>query len=133
MDGYYTHIQSTGLYEIESADRMYIRMDRIDDDMGVESMTIGELINDLREYAKDSPKGFDTEVRSYVGMSKQAALDRITECESDEYVFDDFLPISYIHETNGFVYIRATDIPEVEPQKGAIRNETDYQHIQRTI
>ena len=74
-------------------------------------MTIAELIKDLTEYAKDSEKGFDTEVR------KQAAEQRLKECESDEYIFDDFLPISYIHETDGFVYIRATDIPEVEPQE----------------
>lgn len=80
-------------------------------------MTIAELIKDLTEYAEDSEKGFDTEVRSYVGMSRQAAKERLKECEYDEYVFDDFLPISYIHETNGFVYIRATDIPEVEPQE----------------
>jgi hypothetical protein len=80
-------------------------------------MTIAELIKDLAEYAKDSEKGLDTEVRSYVGMSKQAAEQRLIECASDEYVFDDFLLISYIHETNGFVYIRATDIPEVEPQE----------------
>lgn len=77
-------------------------------------MTIKGLINELEEYAKDSPKGFDTEVRSYVGMSRQVAEERLKECESDEYVFDDFLPISYIHEVDGFVYIRATDIPEVE-------------------
>ena len=80
-------------------------------------MTIAELIKDLTEYAKDSEKGFDTEVRSYVGMSRQAAEQRLQECESDEYVFDDFLPISYIHETSGFVYIRATDISEVKPQE----------------
>lgn len=36
-------------------------------------MTIAELIKDLTEYAGDSEKGFDTEVRSYVGMSRQAA------------------------------------------------------------
>lgn len=77
-------------------------------------MTIQQLISELEEYAKDSPKGFDTEVRSYVGMSRQATEERLKECESDEYVFDDFLPISYIHETDGFVYIRATDIPEGE-------------------
>ena len=80
-------------------------------------MTIAELIKDLTEYAKDNEKGFDAEVRSYVGMSRQAAEQRLQECELDEYVFDDFLPISYIHETNGFVYIRATDIPEIEPQE----------------
>ena len=80
-------------------------------------MTIAELIKDLTEYAEDSEKGFDTEVRSYVGMSRQAAEERLQECKSDEYVFDDFLPISFIHETNGFVYIRATDIPEIEPQE----------------
>ena len=80
-------------------------------------MTIAELIKDLTEYAEDSEKGFDTEVRSYVGMSKQAAEQRLKECASDEYIFDDFLPISYIHETDGFVYIRATDIPEAEPQE----------------
>ena len=80
-------------------------------------MTIAELIKDLTEYA-EGEKGFDTEVRSYVGMSRQAAEERLKECEDDEYVFDDFLPISYIHETNGFVYIRATDIPEVEQQEG---------------
>ena len=80
-------------------------------------MTIAELIKDLTKYAKDSEKGFDTEVRSYVGMSRQAAEQRLQECEADEYVFDDFLPISYIHEMDGFVYIRATDIPEVEPQE----------------
>lgn len=80
-------------------------------------MTIAELIKDLTEYAKDNEKGFDTEVRSYVGMSRQAAEQRLQECESDEYVFDDFLPISYIHEMDGFVYIRATDIPEVEQQE----------------
>ena len=77
-------------------------------------MTIQNLIDELKEYAKDSEKGFDTEVRSYVGMSKKAAEQRLKECASDEYVFDDFLPISYIHETDGFVYIRATDIPEVK-------------------
>ena len=80
-------------------------------------MTIAELIKDLTEYAGDSEKGFDTEVRSYVGMSSTAAEQRLKECASDEYVFDDFLPISYVHETDGFVYIRATDIPEVEPQE----------------
>ncbi len=80
-------------------------------------MTIAELIKDLTEYAEDSEKGFDTEVRSYVGMSKQAAEQRLKECASDEYIFDDFLSISYIHETDGFVYIRATDIPEAEPQE----------------
>jgi hypothetical protein len=80
-------------------------------------MTIAELIKNLTEYAEDSEKGFDTEVRSYVGMSKQAAEQRLKECASDEYIFDDFLPISYIHETDGFVYIRATDIPEAEPQE----------------
>lgn len=80
-------------------------------------MTIAELIKDLTEYAEDSEKGFDTEVRSYVGMSKQAAEQRLKECASDEYIFDDFLPISYIHEIDGFVYIRATDIPEAEPQE----------------
>jgi len=76
-------------------------------------MTIAELIKDLTEYAEDSEKKFDTEVRSYVGMSRQAAEKRLKEYKDDEYVFDDFLPISYIHEKNGFVYIRATDIPEV--------------------
>lgn len=75
-------------------------------------MTIQQLISELEEYAKDSPKGFGTEVRSYVGMSRKAAEERLKECESDEYVVDDFLPISYIHETDGFVFIRATDIPE---------------------
>ena len=80
-------------------------------------MTIAELIKDLTEYAEDSEKGFDTEVRSYVGMSRQAAEQRLQESENDEYIFDDFLPISYVYETNGFVYIRATDIPEVEPQE----------------
>ena len=80
-------------------------------------MTIAELIRDLTEYAEDSEKGFDTEVRSYVGMSRQAAKERLKECEYDEYVFDDFLPISYINETNEFVYIRATDISEIEPQE----------------
>ena len=80
-------------------------------------MTIAELIKDLTEYAEDSGKGFDTEVRSYVGMSRQAAEERLKECEDEEYVFDDFLPISDIHEMNGFVYIRATDIPEAEPQE----------------
>lgn len=80
-------------------------------------MTIAELIKNLTEYAEDREKGFDTEVRSYVGMSRQAAEQRLQECEDDEYIFDDFLPISYAHETNGFVYIRATDIPEVEPQE----------------
>ena len=80
-------------------------------------MTIAELIKDLTEYAEDSEKGFDTEVRSYVGMSRRAAEQRLQECEDDEYIFDDFLPISYVHETNGFVYIRATDIPEVDPQE----------------
>ena len=44
-------------------------------------MTIAELIKDLTEYAEDSEKGFDTEVRSYVGMSKQAAEQRLKECE----------------------------------------------------
>ncbi len=77
-------------------------------------MTIQNLIDELKEYAKDSEKGFDTEVRSYVGMSKKAAEQRLKECASDEYIFDDFLPISYVHETDGFVYIRATDIPEVK-------------------
>lgn len=77
-------------------------------------MTIQQLISELKEYAKDSPKGFDTEVRSYVGMSRQAAEERMKESEDDEYIFDDFLPISYIHEVDGFVYIRATDIPEQE-------------------
>ena len=77
-------------------------------------MTIQQLISELEEYAKDSPKGFDAEVRSYVGMSRQAAEERLKECEDDEYIFDDFLPISYIHEVDGFVYIRATDIPEME-------------------
>ena len=77
-------------------------------------MTIKGLINELEEYAKDSPKGFDTEVRSYVGMSRQAAEERLKECKDDEYIFDDFLHISYIHEVDGFVYIRATDIPEQE-------------------
>ena len=43
-------------------------------------MTIAELIKDLTEYAEDSEKGFDTEVRSYVGMSKQAAEQRMTSC-----------------------------------------------------
>ncbi|MDO5479059.1 MAG: hypothetical protein Q4G23_07845 [Clostridia bacterium] len=76
-------------------------------------MTITELIKDLTEYAEDREKGFDTEVRSYVVMSRQAAEKRLKEYGDDEYVVDDFLPISYIHETNGFVYIRATDIPEV--------------------
>ena len=80
-------------------------------------MTIVELIKILTEYAEDSEKGFDTEVRSYVGMSRQVAEQRLQECEDDEYIFDDFLPMSYVHETNGFVYIRATDIPEVEPQE----------------
>lgn len=80
-------------------------------------MTIAELIENLTEYAEGSEKGFDTEVRSYVGMSRQAAKERLKECETDEYVFDDFLSISYIHEIDGFVYIRATDIPEVEPQE----------------
>lgn len=80
-------------------------------------MTIAELIKDLTEYAEDSEKGFDTEVRSYVGMSRQAAEQRLQECESDEYVFDDFLPISYIHEMDGFVYIRAMDIPIIELQE----------------
>ena len=80
-------------------------------------MTLTELIKDLTEYAEDSEKGFDTEVRSYVGMSRQAAEQRLQECEDDEYIFDDFLSISYVHETNRFVYIRATDIPEVEPQE----------------
>lgn len=75
-------------------------------------MTIQQLINELEVYAKDNPKGFDAEVRSYVGMSRQAAEERLKECESDEYVFDDFLPISYVHEIDGFVYIRAKDIPE---------------------
>ena len=77
-------------------------------------MTIQQLISELKEYAKDSPKGFDTEVRSYAGMSRQAAEERLKECKDDEYIFDDFLPISYIHEVNGFFYIRATDIPEME-------------------
>lgn len=77
-------------------------------------MTIQQLINELNEYAEDNPKGFEAEVRSYVGMSRQAAEERLKECEDDEYVFDDFLPISYIHEIDGFVYIRATDIPEQE-------------------
>lgn len=80
-------------------------------------MTIAELIENLTEYAEGSEKGFDTEVRSYVGMSRQVAKERLKECETDEYVFDDFLSISYIHEIDGFVYIRATDIPEVEPQE----------------
>lgn len=75
-------------------------------------MTIQQLINELNEYAEDNPKGFDAEVRSYVGMSRQAAEERLKECGSDEYVVDDFLPISYIHETDEFVFIRATDIPE---------------------
>lgn len=83
-------------------------------------MTIAKLIKDLTEYAEDSEKGFNTEVRSYVGMSKQAAEQRLKECESDEYVFDDFLPIDYIHEADGFVYIRATDIPEAEPQESEV-------------
>ncbi len=86
-------------------------------------MTIAELIKDLTEYAEDSEKGFDTEVRSYVGMSRQAAEQRLQECEVDEYVFDDFLPISYILKTDGFVYIRSTDIPEVDSQKSEVRNE----------
>ena len=77
-------------------------------------MTIQQLINELNEYAEDNPKGFDAEVRSYVGMSRQAAEERLKDCEYDEYVFDDFLPISYIHESDGIVYIRATDIPEKE-------------------
>ena len=77
-------------------------------------MTIQQLINELNEYAEDNPQGFDAEVLSYVGMSRQAAEERLKECEDDEYIFDDFLPISYIHEVNGFVYIRATDIPEQE-------------------
>lgn len=80
-------------------------------------MTIAELIKDLMEFGEDCEKGFDTEVRSYVGMSRQAAEGRLKECEDDEYVVDDFLPINYIHELGGFVYIRATDIPEVEPQE----------------
>ena len=86
-------------------------------------MTIAELIKDLTEYAEDSEKGFDTEVRSYVGMSKQAAEQRLKECALDEYIFDDFLPISYIHEIDGFVYIRATDITEVESQESEEKNE----------
>ena len=77
-------------------------------------MTIQQLINELNEYAEDNPKGFDAEVLSYVGMSRQAAEERLKECEDDEYIFDDLLPISYIHETDGFVFIRATDIPEQE-------------------
>ena len=85
-------------------------------------MTIAGLIKNLMEYAEYSEKGFDTEVRSYVGMSKQAAEQRLKECESDEYVFDDFLPISYIHEIDGFVYIRATDIPEAEPQESEVQS-----------
>ena len=80
-------------------------------------MTIRNLINELTEYANDHEKGFNAEVRSYVGMSRQAAEERLKECEADEYVFDDFLPISYVHEMDGFVYIRATDIPEIEPQE----------------
>ena len=77
-------------------------------------MTIQQLINELNEYAEDNPKGFDAEVLSYVGMSRQAAEERLKECEDDEYIFDDFLPISYIHEADGFVFIRVTDIPEME-------------------
>ena len=46
-------------------------------------MTIAELIKDLTEYAKDSEKGFDTEVRSYVGMSRQAAEQRLQGCITD--------------------------------------------------
>ena len=82
-----------------------------------ERMTIQNLIDELTKYANDNEKGFNAEVRSYVGMSKQAAEQRLKECASDEYVFDDFLPISYIHKMNELVYIRATDIPEVEPQE----------------
>jgi len=77
-------------------------------------MTIQQLINELNEYAEYNPKGFDAEVLSYVGMSRQAAEERLKECEDDEYIFDDFLPISYIHEADGFVFIRVTDIPEME-------------------
>ena len=89
-------------------------------------MSIAELIKDLTEYAIDNEKGFDTEVRSYVGMSRQAAEQRLQECEDDEYIFDDFLPISYIHEMNGFVYIIATDIPEVEPQESEEQDASSY-------
>jgi len=48
-------------------------------------MTIQQLINELNEYAEDNPKGFDAEVRSYVGMSRQAAEERLKECKDDEY------------------------------------------------
>ena len=79
-------------------------------------MTIGRLIELLEQYGLYCKNGRETEIKVYVGMSKQVAEKRLKELTfDDEYVFDDFLDIEFLDThcgKEGFTFIRAKDIKE---------------------
>lgn len=76
-------------------------------------MTIAKLIELLEQYGLYCKNGRETEVKVYVGMSKQVAEERLKELTfDDEYVFDDFLDIQILNHfaEDDFCFIRAKDI-----------------------
>lgn len=76
-------------------------------------MTIGELIRELEQYGLYCKNGRETEVKGYVGMSKQVAEQRLKELTfEDQYVFDDFLDIRHLNvfQDDNHVYIALEDI-----------------------
>lgn len=81
-------------------------------------MTIKDLIKELTDYASYCKKGMYTEVKGYVGMSRQVAEARLEQLTMrDEYVYDDYLNIRHLDTDNitgneGFVCITFEDIKE---------------------